>query len=668
MKKYLPLILIVLLGCICYANIFSNEFVFDDPEVIVKNKSIQDITDIKSILTTNYWHEQANAGLYRPVVFLSYAIDYHFWRDNPRGYHYFNITAHLIVCLLVYFIVLRFTKNAVVSFMSSLLFCAHPVHTEAVTGIVGRAEVFAALFFCLAWILFIRGYLKSFSGQNPHTSAFWGLWFVFSWVSYFLALGSKENSVVLPVVIILTAYYYKKKWDLRELIFILVPYIIVFLIYFIIRWHVIGSIGPTGEEQFFYNRCGSTVLFTMIRVFSWYLKLLVIPTNLLCVYRHWRLSFSFLEWSVVVSLLIDILWVLPAVLFFRAKKAWQFFNLFVFIGLFPVSNIIRIGDIMAERFLYLPSLGFCACFSLLFFQMDKTIKKQAILLPVYLLIIMCFILGTIGRNTQWRDGIIFWQTTLRDIPHSSHGYYNLATAYAEKGLVKQAIGALKMSLKVDPAHHLAREYMAQLYYEAGRYDESIFQCRKLLKTVPARAQVYRWLALSLMRQKKYNEAIQVCQKGIDILKEKSPLYYALYRIYLNMNKPQKALDSALQAISYDMGDVSAYVMAGNCYHRLGRDAEAKSSYIKALRLNSRNMEALDKLAVLYHTEGEYDRAIKLWKQIIKWYPSNDYFWYYIGIAYEHKGDMTNALASWKKVTTPQSYRLKVKERLKQYHQ
>ncbi|RJP56305.1 MAG: tetratricopeptide repeat protein [Candidatus Auribacter fodinae] len=674
MKRFLPIILIIVASLLSYSNIFRNEFVFDDPDVILKNEAIKDITNLKAIVTTNYWHSEANAGLYRPFIFLTYAIDYHFWKDNPVGYHFFNIIGNLGSGIVLYLIFALLLNNPISALLSALLFVIHPLHTEAVTGIVGRAEVYAAFFFFLAWYWYLRGYQKGYFNVAMMQYCLFSNYAIGSYIAFFLALCSKENSVVLPVILASSTLVFGREFSVvrsRNILVSLVPYILVFFAYMLIRMSVIGSIGPQGEEQFFHGKPFTTVLFTMSTVFIYYLKLLFLPTGLLGVYRHWPMYASFFDIRVIFSMIILSCAAICSVLYLLQKKTWQFFVFFFVVTLFPVSNlVIRIGDIMAERFLYLPSAGYCAlvgffCSSLLRRYPGKIrllLPRRVMLVSVSILFVSLIVL-TVARNAVWRNGIVFWHETLKHIPDSFPGYYNLAVAYSEKQQYNRAIQALQKSLDLHPRHHLARRYLAELYYDIGNYEEAIKQNALLLQYQPTEGVVYSNFALCYFKQRKYDQALAVAERGLKHAHDKTPVYHVMMRIYKNENDYENALKTAYKAVEYNPDDIKAYLNMGTYYERMEDFVLAKESFRNVIKRDPKNLEALDKLASIYFKEENYRDAIAIWRNATKWYPSAESFWYYIGLAYDRMDQHELAVKSWRNIKESSEYKKRIQERL-----
>ncbi|MCD6459074.1 tetratricopeptide repeat protein [bacterium] len=659
MKKCIAVIIFLAMGIIAYSNIYNNELVFDDVEIISHNEVIKDISNIRKILTTNYWHEQANAGLYRPLVYLSFALDYALWQDNHVGYHFFNILFHLLTCALIFVILKFFIKDNTAVLLSTIIFAVHPVHSEAVTGIVGRAEVFSAFFFCMGWILF----LKSFCSPKKQLIFYAG-----SLLAYFLSLASKENSIVLPLVLFISGLYLnkqkvlEKKWMIRVFL-----YAMVFVVYFVIRVSVLGTIGPAGTEQFFYGKNLSVVFFSMIRAFAWYFKLLFVPTNLVCSYRHWELSHTLFDVRVIVSLIPVIGFVVCSLLFFKSRKTYRFFLLFILVTLLPVSNIIKFGDLMAERFLYLPSIGFCGFFVILFNGLLKNIKilnhrKKYIFF--WLIVINLFLIALTVRNAQWRDGIIFWKTTIKDMPGSYSAYYNLGSVYYEKGAKNKAFYCMKKSLEINPYVYQTKKMCGILLYETGKNKKAVPYLKNLIAERPDDQDLYENLALSYLAQADYQNALSACREGLDKSAKKNNIFYTAVRIYLNLNKPDEALKIALNAVDYDSKDAKAYTKTGICYMKLGKVDEAVHFFQTAISLDKKNLEAIDNLAEIYFKQQNYKRAVQLWEKAIKLYPSRDYFWYYIGLALEKQNNAQAALTAYKKVQLTLAYKDRADRKIK----
>ena len=197
----LAIFLLVLVGGGLYLNSLGNIFTNWDDGMIYSNTEVRSLSweNIRTIFTLK------KGGTYQPIRVLCYAIDYHFWKLNPLGYHLTNILFYILTCLMVYFSLFHLSmklrekaspdSHGRVAFFGSLLFAAHPVHVEAVTWMVGRKEVLQGFFFFLAFYSYLKGRGEEGSKKIIYLSIVLG--------SFLLAVLSKPSAVVFPAVIIL---------------------------------------------------------------------------------------------------------------------------------------------------------------------------------------------------------------------------------------------------------------------------------------------------------------------------------------------------------------------------------------------------------------------------------------------------------------------------------
>src|SRR5947207_3543903 len=169
---------------LCYLNSLPNDLVFDDGPIVGSNPVIRTISPIQ-FLKSPYWTKQQYEGIYRPFTIFSLSVDYAIWKKWAPGFRMTNLVLHAVNGFLVFLLCTSLVGEGIVPLTAMLIFLVHPVHTEAVTSLVGRSELFAACFFMTAWLLFRRG------------KTLWAA------ALFFLALLSKENAIVLPAILML---------------------------------------------------------------------------------------------------------------------------------------------------------------------------------------------------------------------------------------------------------------------------------------------------------------------------------------------------------------------------------------------------------------------------------------------------------------------------------
>ena len=193
-KIILSIISFLIIGLGIYANSFQNEFIWDDDDSIVNNIYIQDFHYFPKYFsenliagsgqTTNYW---------RPVLLISFALDYKIFNLNPLGYHLTNTLLHILVAILGFFLIYTLSqKKFLLSYLPALLFLVHPLQTEAITYIAGRADPLSSVFALLTLIFYVN-----FRNKNNKKYLF------FSVGTFLLALLTKEQSILLPALVLL---------------------------------------------------------------------------------------------------------------------------------------------------------------------------------------------------------------------------------------------------------------------------------------------------------------------------------------------------------------------------------------------------------------------------------------------------------------------------------
>jgi hypothetical protein len=316
------------LVALCYLNSLPNDFVFDDGPIVASNPVIRTIDPVH-FLKSSYWTQQQYEGIYRPFTIFSLSVDYAVWKRWAPGFRLTNFAVHAVNGFLVFLLCTELVGTGIVPIAAMLIYIAHPVHTEAVTTIVGRSELFAACFFLSAWLLFRRG----------HT-----LWPA---LLFFLALLSKENAIVLPGILILDAWlsgsmgrdrlHSLSRWTARW-----ATLSVVAAAYMVLRYSVLGGFGIPKAAQYMGGQLTSVErLMTSGRVFLEYLRLLFFPLRVAGDYDFNAIPIANLSnWDAWVGLLLIIGIAAGAFLYRRRNWVISFGVLFAFLVFVPASNWI----------------------------------------------------------------------------------------------------------------------------------------------------------------------------------------------------------------------------------------------------------------------------------------------------------------------------------------
>jgi len=375
-KHLLSVVLISALAIIIYSNTFDASFHFDDTPSIVENYAIHRF-DIGAILSSSS----------RPVLDITFALNYYFGKLNVFGYHLVNLFLHMANGILLYFI-LFLTINRInptsatnpinsinttnptnsinpinfrIPLYASLIFIAHPIQTQAVTYIVSRSSVLATTFYLLTLFLFI----KAFRGSGPslvtrHSSLYLGGAFIASC----LAMGTKQIAATLPAMVLIYDFYFISRGNLKTLGSHYKSHLLMFSTIAIVIY--LSFSGLTRFISFDYAQgvpmpqtepvTSFQYFLTQLHVIPYYIKLLFIPTNLNLDY-DWPITRS-IDFATVLYFFLLSFFVVTALFLYRRAKLISFGIIWFFVTLSVTSSFIVIYDVIFEHRLYLPSVGF----------------------------------------------------------------------------------------------------------------------------------------------------------------------------------------------------------------------------------------------------------------------------------------------------------------------
>lgn len=445
-----------------YAIILPTPFkTMDDLVSIVNNPRIQHWDRLGEIFTTSFFTEKA---YYRPLVLVSFMIEYHLFGLKSFFYNLNNVLLHIANAFLVFHIVLILLTDRRMAFASGLLFALHPIHWEAVANIPGRSIVLCSFFFLLGFYYFLQSETKP---ASPRTR-------VYTIAAFVLALLSKESAVMFPFC--LTAYYglVKKKFDRRTWLN-LAPFAVILVAYFCLRrWLGITAMTP-------WNSAGELLLGvgSFLRVCLYYTGQILLPVNLY--YDHTSpLATSAADPLLWGALLV---WaaVIGAVYFFRERipRPLMFCGAWIVLNLVTVSQLVPIrspgGRISTpDHFLYLPLLG-------------------AIAIGVYAA-------ERFLRNAKLKNSIKTFMV-------AGYAVFLFLVLLQHNFYASNQIAMFQRALEHDPGNTRVRNSLAVIYGYAGKYADAEFHYREAVRRDPDNTQALIGLGQSLADQGRFEEAL-----------------------------------------------------------------------------------------------------------------------------------------------------------------
>jgi len=680
-----PKLLYILLSLIplcVFLNSLPSGFVYDDIGVIEDNYFIRSLQNIPKILSKDYFH-LANELSYRPVVTLTYFLDYAIWRLNPSGYHLTNVILHTINCFLLYAVVLRLVRMRPVALLSAVLFSMHPCVTEAVNAISYREDILAALFIFLSCLCLILSRKK--------------VYYALSLLSYLLSLFSKETAIVMPLFILLWWILFmrkhhpsfhpvregtgsfssasqlngsgsfspaKSRW-VRDFTNYFLGYILISLFYLIIRFIILKN--PL-EASVGYLQGSITINFmTMAKILASYVKLMFLPFHLSADYTIAPVLLIF-DASFITSLTL-----LAAVGFIIFKmitttvslhvlsrdQIYGVFMLCFFAALLPVLNIIPIGHIMADRYLYLPVAGFCTAISGLLLRGAITqfpVNKReispvynhnipgnyAFVIPLIAVICIFFTARTVLRNKDWRDEYAFWTKILSEQPQNYDAHNNLGSYFYKEGELDRAISELEEAVRLKKNYPEGHNSLGTMYIDKGFIDKAIAEYVEAVKYKPIFPQVYYNLGNACIKKGMVDDAIKFFGKAISQGMYNPQIFNNLGSAYMKKGMVDEAVAQYQRALSVYRDFAEVHSNLGYVYTEKGDLDRAVSELKEALRLQPGHANAHNNLGAVYCQQGLWDMALDEFTKAVRFDPKNASAHKNIGMIYFTKGDKQRA--------------------------
>lgn len=559
--------ILITISFLVYSNTLKNSFVWDDISIIVNNKWIRTpLNFFKFFYLKDTVSEDTRQKpkIYRPLTTFSYSIDYFLWKLSSFGYHLSNLIFHSLTVIVVYLLSEKFFEKKIISFISASIFALHPVHTEAVSWIKGRADVIACMFGLLAFLFYIV-YLdkKKIS------------FYVMSLISFTLSLFSKESTITIVVVLIIYDLIFKKRIFFKNYIF----YILISIIYIFIRKLVLGSIAMCswwGGSEYY-------TFLTMTKVFVEYFRLLIFPINL-CADYVVELSFSLWEYKVLLSLFFVIFLIIIGIFLAKRYPVISFGVFFIFITLIPVSNIIPIEVLLAERFLYLPSFGICLILGEIFKKIYYLNKKVCYM--AFILISLPYFLLTYQRNKDWKDEFTLWYKTVNQCPNNFRAHNNLGMEYEKKGDLDNALKHYKKALTLvpnlswiynDTKQMYARVHsnIGNVYLKKKNFNNAFYHYNKSINLDPFYSQAYFNLGILYRQIGDIDLAIKYYKKAIELNPYIAEYYNNLGVAYALKNNFDEAIVNYEKAINFSLDE--------NFKNQVYRNIEIAKSFLNKNR-------------------------------------------------------------------------------------
>jgi Flp pilus assembly protein TadD len=616
---------LILLALVPYANTLTNSFVYDDSKQILENPYIRSWRYLPEIFGSNVWSFLGAAGVtnhYRPLMTLSYLLCYQAFGLLPFGFHLVNIALHAGVVLMLFRLSVGIFGHRTLAFVAAALFALHPIHTESVAWVAGVTDLQLAFFYLLTFWLFLC------IGDSSATAK----GFVAMLASFVLTLFAKEQAVTLPVVAAVYEHFYREdrgSTTLRQKLARYGPLWLLAVGYIAFRVQLLGSIAPvlrrvpvSWPEAFLSS-------FALVGQYVW--KLLW-PAQL-CAFYVFRKSESLFEPAVLAGIGVVALLGLLFYVLWRTDRSASLALLWFALTLAPVLNARWMSaNVFAERYLYLPSVGFCWLAGWLWARAfaaaeSRPVRRRA-LVALLCLIGVLYGARVVTRNRDWHDeetlftrtlqispdaylirtnlGAVYWnrgdrgaalrewEEALRYNPDDPILLSNLGLASARQGKLAEAEALLRRALQVRPDYADPYLNLGRMYEQAGRLDDAQREYRAAVERAPLHTTARNHLARLLLNQNRLPEAEREFRLSLEAAFT-STASAGLGTALVKQGKLAAAEEAFRRAVEEDPYEFEAHVGLGDIMAATNRPDEARRAYEEALRLNPADKEILSKL-------------------------------------------------------------------------
>ena len=523
---WLLVLALVLLTVLAYWPAMSHDFInYDDPDYVTANAHVQNgLTpgDIQWVFT------HPVVGNWLPITMLSHMLDCRMFSLKPWGHHLVSVLWHAANTALVFLLLLRLTGATWRSFAVAALFGLHPLHVESVAWIAERKDVLST-FFGLLTLLGYAQYVAA-PGSRLARSLSYSLTFIF----FALGLMSKPMLVTIPCVMLLLDYWPLRRFNsltfqpshastFKRLLLEKIPFFVlaaaVSVATYLIQQH--GGMMQSVDHLPFGARVANALV-----SYCRYLEKLFWPANLAVFYPYpgqWPLIQVLLAGALVVGISILAFWQ-------RTPYPWLLVGWFWFCGtLVPVIGLVQVGgQSMADRYAYIPSLGFFIIIAWGVYELAKRWPFHQVVLgaTACVAIILCITL-TRQQLSYWQNNETLYQHALTVTENNYLAHHNLGIALYKEGKLDEAIGEYRQALRIHPDYPMAHYDLGTALGASGQTDEAIAQFQEAIRLEPDDAAAHGNLGSALLKKGRADEALTQLQQAVKLAPDNPEFHYDL---------------------------------------------------------------------------------------------------------------------------------------------
>ncbi len=610
---------VLVMFCVAYGGTLHHSFHFDDYNIIVNNDKIHRL-DLPTIISTNY---------FRPVLFVTFALNHHFGGSDPFGYHLVNIGLHLLNMLLVFYLIsllVRLVNSRAErdeegwqpiscfypALLGTVLFGLHPLQTESVTYIASRSSVLCTTFVLLTVVGFLAARIEGKNGPVPPGKK--SILLALATLSFILGVATKELGICAPLILLLLEFFFFSRgatvmMKTKNIVRYHLPFLLLILLGASLRLAFMFRLHNPAEFRSPWSN-----LLSQFRVVVHYMVMIFLPVNQ-NVDPDVRTSESLFEPSVLLSLLL----ILALVVFgwvLRKRQPLAAAGVFVwFTALLPTSSIIPLRDLMAEHRVYLPMVGAAMLAAALPGMLAPQPKRAGrIALAATLVLGLALSVATFQRNKVWLSGLTLWEDSIANSPDKERPVMHYANAISGAGRLDEAKQLYEKVLTINSENATARYNLGIIYKQQGDYERGVEEWRRVSRLEPGHPNVHLNIGNYHLSRGELDRAFLEFRAEIQ-WNPRNPLgYFSMGNYWRRVGDLKKAEASWKRTLQYKEDLEVCRLRLGTLYFENNQLVKAREQFEAALHYNPGSAPAMFNLGHVHYKEGKVVEAAQLYER------------------------------------------------------
>ena len=570
-KLFFPLLILLPIIFIAFYPCIDNDLTnWDDPSYLPENPLITSLDNahLKRIFTENYF------GNYQPLHILSYAVEYHFYGLNPKGYHATSVVMFVLACALIYWFILLISNNKNVATLTTALYGLNAMRVESVAWAAERKDLLYLIFLVAALIAYVKYIQKNESYK----------FLFYCFLLFTISIFSKVMAAAIVGPMIMLDYYFGRKLSVK-LVIEKIPFVLLAIWVGLKQVAAVDESGTIDKSNIY--SFGEKLLIASRNLINYPVKMLA-PVKLSAFYPYPPKTLtSSLPWDFYACGIAVLVLGVIIVLSTRKTKLILFCAGFFVSTIVLVLQFVPVGPTMfSERYTLVPGIAFAFLVAMgIQNLLEKNPGSKNVILGITGVYFLFLFYTTYKRCDVWQDSLTLWDDTIEQFPNVATALNNRGKYYGEHlQKLDEALLDLNRSVIADPNYELAYNNRGIVYSIRKQYDLAIADFDKAITLKPKYTEAIHNRAIALASTKQYDRALKDFTKIIEDNPDKEESYVARGYTYLQLGKNMEAIGDFDKALSFNPNDGNAYLNRSQANYLLKNYKQAASDIQTAMSL------------------------------------------------------------------------------------